>query len=117
MKIKNKYIWIVSISLVLLLITVGLIWSRDALASDDSPGQHLSPGFTYQGNLEEGGKPVEGEYNFSFEIFDAEVDGDSLGYLEVESVKISGGYFTELPEFELEIFAGEDRWLEIGVDP
>lgn len=117
MKIKNKYIWIVSISLVLLLITMGLIWSRDALALDDSPGQHLSPGFTYQGYLEEGGKPVEGEYNFSFEIFDAEADGDSLGYLEVGSVKISGGHFTVLLEFDSEIFFGEDRWLEIGIDP
>ena len=117
MKIKNKYIWIVSISLVLLLITMGLIWSSDALALDDSPGQHLSPGFTYQGYLAEGGKPVEGEYNFSFEIFDAEADGESLGYLEVTSVKISSGYFTVLLEFEPEIFAGEDRWLEIGVDP
>jgi hypothetical protein len=71
----------------------------------------------FNGCLEERGSPADGIYNFYFEIFDAEVDGESWGGLEVTHVEVENGIFTVILEFDPEVFNGEDRWLEIGVEP
>ena len=46
----------------------------------------MGTAFTYQGYLEERGMPANGIYNFSFEIFDAEVEGESWGGFEATHV-------------------------------
>jgi hypothetical protein len=114
---KNKAAIVFSVTAVVILLVLGLNQGMDALAETNQSPAELSPGFTYQGYLQEGKEPAEGFYSFSFEIFTEEVDGESLGYLEIGEVEVSGGYFTVILEFEPQIFTGEDRWLEIGVAP
>jgi trimeric autotransporter adhesin len=71
--------------------------------------------FTYQGRLSQGGKNAEGLYDFIFDLYDAENGGALLGAVSLEAVPVSGGHFTVVLDFGIEVFSGGDRWLEVGV--
>jgi hypothetical protein len=73
----------------------------------------------YQGRLNDGGLPATGLYDFTFHVFDAEVDGTDLagplGPLPYDAVPVTNGLFNVSLDFGPDIFSGPARWLEITV--
>jgi hypothetical protein len=82
--------------------------------------QPLGPGFTYQGRLNDGGAPANGNYDMIFNLYDAPTNGNVLGSFSIfGAVPVTNGLFTlELNtygEFGPNAFNGQARWLQIGV--
>ncbi len=80
----------------------------------------LGSGFTYQGQLQQSGIPSTGACDFQFSVWNALTDGTQLGSTQtVGAVSVTDGLFTVAlnggGEFGASAFAGEDRWLQIGV--
>ncbi|MGD2078459.1 MAG: hypothetical protein PVH18_08755, partial [Chloroflexota bacterium] len=77
----------------------------------------LGTGFTYQGLLNDGGGPANGDYDFSFALYDQPASGIQVGStLELGDVTVNDGLFTLDLDFGA-VFDGTDLWLEIGVRP
>jgi hypothetical protein len=79
-----------------------------------------SSAFTYQGRLNDGGAPANGNYDMIFNLYDAPTNGNVLGsYSIFSAVPVGDGLFTlELNsngEFGPNAFNGQARWLQIGV--
>ena len=74
---------------------------------------------SYQGRLNDGGLPATGLYDFTFHVFDAEVDGTDLAgtpvTLPFDAVPVTNGLFNVSLDFGSGIFNGPARWLEITV--
>ncbi len=71
--------------------------------------------FTYQGRLNDGANPANGNYDLRFTLFDALTVGNQVGSLLTNSpVSVSNGLFTVTLDFGAN-FPGADRWLEIGL--
>jgi len=73
-----------------------------ALLAQFSP--HVPTTMFYEGYLEEGGSPVNGQRDFSFEIFDAASVGSSLYDDTITNVTVTEGWFT------VELGRGADLW-------
>jgi hypothetical protein len=73
--------------------------------------------FTYQGRLEDGGAPANGVYDLRFQLSDAPTLGLLLGTVEVNDVQVTDGTFTVTLDFGSPVFAGDKRWLAVGVRP
>ena len=74
--------------------------------------------FTYQGVLQVDSSPADGSFDFGFVLFDAAAGGAQVGDpVTVEDVPVSNGVFTVQLDFGRSPFAGEARWLEVGVRP
>ena len=118
----------ISLALALLLIlAVGPSQAQGPAPPEGRPQEGVPPnapagtGFTYQGQLKDGGgNPVTSTCDFTFSLWDAVgggtmVGGDSV----VTDVAVSDGYFAVNVngggEFGASAFAGEARWLEIAV--
>lgn len=92
---------------------LALIASLAATATAQSP-------FTYQGQLREGGEPVNGTFTISFSLYDAAAGGNQIGMTLTSGIAISDGLFTRELDFGANAFPpGNDRWLEvqIGANP
>src|SRR5258708_21503177 len=73
--------------------------------------------FTYQGRLNAGGNPANGNYDLSFSLFAVSSGGSaSAGPVTNAATSVSNGLFTVVLDFGNQ-FPGADRWLEIGVRP
>ena len=74
---------------------------------------------SYQGRLNDGSLPATGLYDFTFHVFDAEVDGTDLagplGPLPYDAVPVTNGLFNVILDFGPDIFSGPAHWLEISV--
>jgi hypothetical protein len=78
----------------------------------------LGTAFTYQGRLTDGGGAAAGAYDFKLELFDAASGGSQVGSTLVrDDVAVASGLFTVSLDFGASAFAGNARWLEIGVRP
>ena len=76
----------------------------------------LGTGFTYQGELQDGGIPADGNYDFEFELFDDSAAGTMLGgKVSLENVPVVNGVFSVELDFGAGPFAGDQLWLEISV--
>jgi N-acetylneuraminic acid mutarotase len=74
--------------------------------------------FTYQGLLNDGSAPANGNYDLRFSVFDALALGNLVaGPLTNSGVAVSSGAFTVVMDFGAGVFTGAPRWLEIGVRP
>jgi len=72
--------------------------------------------FTYQGRLNDNGRPANGQYDFIFLIFDAVAGGSSLGgSVNATNIPVSSGLFTVGLDFGGSPFSGPRRWLQISV--
>src|SRR5258706_6097190 len=73
--------------------------------------------FTYQGRLNEITGPANGNYDFTFQVFDAATSGSSqTGIATNGGVSLNDGLFTVTLDFGASPFtAGAARWLEISV--
>ena len=88
----------------------------------EQPTTPLGSAFTYQGYLNQGGQPANGNYDFQFNLYEASAGGIPLGVLNKDSVTVVNGYFTLLLDFGPGVFDAEgtelsERWLEIWVRP
>lgn len=105
-----NYLTIVCLSLAMLLISG--MQPRIALAQ--------GPGFTYQGELQDNGAPVNDTCDFQFSLWDAATNGSQLGATEAETnVTVSNGRFAALlndsDQFGPTPFNGAARWLAISL--
>jgi hypothetical protein len=76
----------------------------------------LGTAFTYEGWLNEGTNVVNGIYDFRFSIYDSLAAGNVVGGpLTNAAVAVSNGLFKTALDFGANVFAGDARWLEIGV--
>ena len=75
----------------------------------------LGTAFTYQGQLKQGGNPVNGTCDFQFSLWDAADDGTQIGSQTKTNVNVVNGLFTVQLDFGASAFTGEARWLEVAV--
>ncbi len=78
----------------------------------------VGTGFTYQGRLEEGGLPANGDYDFQARLFDDAVAGTQIGItLMANDLPVVDGLFGTFMDFGAAAFTTEARWLELSVRP
>ena len=72
--------------------------------------------FTYQGELNLLGTPVDGMCDFRFQLFEANIGGASLTKsLSKSNVTVANGRFSVDLDFGPGVFDGDQRWLNIDV--
>lgn len=99
----------IAISLVILLI---------ALAFPTLFAAQVTTAFNFQGRLNDGSSPANGQYDLQFKLFDAVVGGSQIGStLNRPNLTLVNGVFSTTLDFGSAAFAGGDRFLEIGVRP
>ena len=81
------------------------------------PAAAQSTVFTYQGQLQDGGGPANGTYNFTFSLYTNDTGGSSVaGPVATNGVGVTNGVFTVLIDFGAGPWNGQTNWLEIGVE-
>jgi hypothetical protein len=75
----------------------------------------LGTEFTYQGQLQSGGQPVNGACDMAFRLYDQATGGIQVDSAITTSVPITDGLFTVGLDFGGTAFAGDARWLGIRV--
>jgi len=77
--------------------------------------QPITTSFTYQGELSDGGAPVNGAYDFTFRLFDAASGGTQFGpTLCSDDLTVTNGKFTVSLDFG-NAFPGVRRFIEVQV--
>src|SRR5688572_21213522 len=77
--------------------------------------QAQSTEFTYQGILNDGATPANGNYDLEFRLYDAAVDGTQIGATASRpNIAIVDGLVSETLDFGSG-FPGADRFLEIRI--
>src|ERR1035441_3639668 len=72
--------------------------------------------FTYQGRLSDASGPVNGHYDFTFQLYDAPSGGNQVNLTTTNAnLAVSNGLFTVALNFGAGAFPGADRWLQAGV--
>lgn len=72
--------------------------------------------FTYQGRLQDGNAPANGLFDFEFRLYDEPFGGSQVGsILQLADVPVENGVFSVDLNFGAAPFAGQARWLAIGV--
>jgi hypothetical protein len=105
--------WIVpSITLMILaFLTVAAV-----RAGPTAPGADLGTAFTYQGQLNLDGQPVDNTCNFQFSLYDDELGNVQIGATQtITGVGVSTGLFTVQLDFGASTFQGNARWLGVQV--
>lgn len=78
----------------------------------------LGTAFTYQGALQYGGAGADGPYDLEFRLYDAASGGNQIGVTQtLDDFDIDNGVFTATLDFGAPAFAGQARWLQIGLRP
>ncbi|MFH1107916.1 MAG: hypothetical protein V1790_01775 [Planctomycetota bacterium] len=76
----------------------------------------LTTAFTYQGQLKQGGVPLNGTADFQFSLWDAASGGAQIGAtLPMNAVLIANGLFSVDLDFGAAAFGGNARWLQLAV--
>ena len=75
----------------------------------------MGTAFTYQGQLNAGGEPVNDDCDMAFRLYDDPNVGSQVGSAIARTVPISDGLFTVGLDFGGDVFIGDARWLEIRV--
>lgn len=74
--------------------------------------------FTYQGRLSNAGNPANGNFDFTFSLFDTNASGNQISNTITNSATtVSNGLFNVALDFGAGVFAGNNLWLEIAVRP
>jgi len=77
----------------------------------------LTTAFTYQGQLKQGGVPVDSPTDLVFQLFDAETNGAQVGASLIRNgIDVVNGLFTVELDFGVEVLDGSARWLQIRVN-
>jgi len=95
----------------LLLFLLTIVFSGGAALGQGS-------GFTYQGRLNDGGAPANGNYDLQIALFDSGTGGLQIGQTQTfTNVVATGGVFTVTLDFGPAAFPGAARFLEISTRP
>lgn len=87
-------------------------------ASSNTPSTAVSSGFTFQGSLKQNGSPANGQFDFTFKLFDRDENGIQVGTtLTQTNVTVSGGVYSASLNFGASAFQGDGRWLQVAVRP
>ena len=89
-----------------------------ALASDAAfaGAAPVGTGFTYQGQLKQGGAPYNGTADFEIRLFETSGGVTQVaGPLLATNVTVAQGVFTVDIDFGAVVFNGDERWLQIAV--
>ena len=79
-------------------------------------GTTLGTAFTYQDRLTDGGTPATGNYDFTFQVYDAATSGAAQGIaIGKDAVSVKDGLFTVDLDFGSNVFKGDAWWLDISV--
>lgn len=93
-------------------VVTGLFWASVNVAAQTP----LGTGFTYQGQLKQGGVPLNGTVDLEFSLWDAETLGNRVGsVVAVSNVNVVNGLFQVGLDFGAAAFDGDARWLQIDV--
>ncbi|MGK7295476.1 MAG: hypothetical protein ACNS61_06545 [Candidatus Wenzhouxiangella sp. M2_3B_020] len=88
------------------------LWAALTAGASAQTGTTVS----YQGELEQGGTPATGAFDFEFALYDAELGGSLVaGPSFVDDLFVDGGLFTAELDFGGGIFGSADLWLEIRI--
>ena len=97
-----------------LLLGVGQVTGQQA--GPQNPQGTYGYAFTYQGQLQDAGGPVNGTCDLRFILWDAASGGSQVGStLTLEGVEIQDGLFTARLDFGGGAHSGAARWLEVAV--
>jgi hypothetical protein len=81
-------------------------------------GAPLGSSFTYQGDLQQSGSPVTGNYDFTFTLYNAVSGPAQVGTTQtVLNLAVTQGLFSSTLDFGISPFTGNAVWLEIAVRP
>ncbi|MGC9356858.1 MAG: hypothetical protein ACP5GX_03285, partial [Anaerolineae bacterium] len=114
---RRKTLPMLLTTLLALLMSVTL---RGAYAQGIGPQVQVDTLFTYQGELQDGGAPANGSYDFEFTIFNAETGGSAVvSPFNAEDVTVTDGKFAvDIDVYAPDdVFEGSERWIEVGVRP
>ena len=76
----------------------------------------VGTGFSYQGELNDGGNPANGDFDFIFSLFHSETGGSLIISIPVYGVTVTNGIFTiQDIAFNSSYFDGQALWMEINV--
>jgi len=91
-------------------ITCALLFAGGTAFAQDYP-----TAINYQGQLFDQGQPVTGNYEITFRIFDAQIDGLMLAApVTLSGVQVLGGQFFAEVDFGSDVFAEPHLWIEIS---
>ena len=93
--------------------------AQDSVADPSEPQAILGTAFTYQGQLQDGGAPATGEYDFRFTLYNVAQGGAPLAGtspITLARVAVTRGQFTVQLDFG-NIFGDQQLYLDIAVRP
>jgi hypothetical protein len=97
----SPYLWLVAGFLCLFLV---------------SPSFAQGTAFQYQGQLNNGTSPANGNYDFQFTLYNAVTNGSAVSGTETNfNVGVTNGLFVTTLDFGQSPFNGQSVWLNIGV--
>jgi len=114
---KNRWPFISALlALCLLALAVGAGQAQGPGPQGDAGVQAaLGTAFTYQGQLKQGGNPVNANCDFQFSLWNASSGGTQVGTTQTKSnVSVSNGLFTTSLDFG-SVFTGDALWLAVAV--
>ncbi|MHC4619211.1 MAG: tail fiber domain-containing protein [Planctomycetota bacterium] len=98
-------------ALLLVMLAVAVGWTK---VSEAEP---MGTAFTYQGLLKYHGDYADGFYDFKFELYDTNSDGNQVGStIDMVDVNVVDGHFRVDLDFG-GVFSGNAVWLEVHVGP
>jgi len=97
----------------ILVLALGMIVSL-AQAGKAEP---MGTAWTYQGRLMDANDTARGVYDMMFHLYDSPEGPSEIGVTDIQDVEIPDGYFTVELGFDVELFSGDWRWLEISIRP
>jgi hypothetical protein len=87
------------------------------LASTLALQAHASTAFTYQGELSSNSVLANGDYDFRFILYSADVGGAQIGPIVTQAaVPVTQGIFSVQLDFGV-VFGSADSWLDIAIKP
>ena len=110
----------VTASLGLFVLILALLGSQTATSGQALPadvaGSPVGTAFTYQGQLQSGGTPVDDTCDFEFGLWDAPTGGNLVGSPQpAPNIPVNNGLFAVRLDFGSGAFTGEGRWLQTAV--
>lgn len=86
------------------------------LAIGGAHAQSVDTSFTYQGFVNDGVTPANGEYDFEFSLWDGPSTDTQQEVQYLENVQVSNGLFNVTLNMG-RVFAGQALWMQIGMRP
>jgi hypothetical protein len=94
------------------------VWMLIALFQIVSVSSAQTTSFNFQGRLNSGSSPANGNFELQFRLFDSIAGGSQIGgTITRPSVTVINGIFTTQLDFGAVAFGGAGRFIEIGVRP